>query len=352
MPTTRRQTAIAEGRISPDSDKKPKPTSRKSKSVTSHASHSKSTIERGHIYFFYRPRVQLEEAYSINDVKNFHILLIPRPPEFAMPRSDGSGGTQKEDLTKTEEPEMKVLQPGADAVPAASDPNTKSKKSKLITVGKKQLPDPEETETFWATVTAMGDDLDALEAGVGAKSYETKMRGYAIINADTDTPLQREMHLGYHVLHPNPHEMGSVQSEFGIYSASSFVLQIRNPLTPATGPMQAHAKLVQYPDSLMREVFGAGVGNGGAKKGREPYGLRFASCETPELLDYKDAQLLLIAARDGKEGLEISLGKGRGKGLGKLEECEGHGPLRKVFDKLGLDLDRFPIESLAQGSWI
>lgn len=139
--------------------------------------------------------------------------------------------------------------------------------------------------------------------------------GYAIVNADADTPSQRETHLGYHVSHPNPQEMGVVQSELGIYSASSFVLQIRNPLAPATGPMQARAKPDQYPDSLMREVFGAGAGKGGAKKGREPYGLRFASCETPELLDYKHAQLLLIAVRDGEEGLEKSLGEGRGEGV-------------------------------------
>jgi hypothetical protein len=39
------------------------------------------TIERGHIYFVYRPRVQMEEASSIDDVKSFHMLLVPRPPE-------------------------------------------------------------------------------------------------------------------------------------------------------------------------------------------------------------------------------------------------------------------------------
>lgn len=37
--------------------------------------------------------------------------------------------------------------------------------------------------------------------------------------------------------------------------------------------------------------------------------------------------------------------------LSELEEREGHEPLRTAFDELGLDLDRFPIESL-EGSWI
>ena len=143
------------------------------------------TIERGHIYFFYRPRVQLEEAHSIDDVKNFHILLVPRPPEFAVSDPDVPGDTQKQDPTKTEDTEMEVIQPGADAVPAAADPDIKNTKYRLITVGKKRLPDPKaktpgrgnSKEKFWATVTAVGDDLDSLEAGLEAKSYETKTRG-------------------------------------------------------------------------------------------------------------------------------------------------------------------------------
>ena len=42
--------------------------------------------------------------------------------------------------------------------------------------------------------------------------------------------------------------------------------------------------------------------------------MRFASVEREEMLDYEGAELLLIAARAGEEGLEKSLGEGRGKG--------------------------------------
>ena len=109
--------------------------------------------------------------------------------------------------------------------------------------------------------------------------------------------------------------MGSVQSSLGIYSASSFVLQVKNPHAPATGPWQVHTKGADYPAWIMRGVFGAAAGQGQhERRGREPYGLRFASCETPELLEYEGAQLLLIAAREGERGLEDSLGEGRGVG--------------------------------------
>ncbi len=143
------------------------------------------TIERGHIYFFYRPRVHLEEAHSVDDDKNFYMLLVPCQPEFTASGPHVPGGTQKQYPTATEE--MKVLQPGTGAVPGVADPNTKNSNTKyrLITVGNKMLPATEETapgrgnskEKFWAIVTAVGDDLDFLEAGLEAKSYETRTRG-------------------------------------------------------------------------------------------------------------------------------------------------------------------------------
>lgn len=140
------------------------------------------TIERGHIYFFYRPKVQLEEAASIQDVKHFHMLLVPRPPEFSTYiKKPGEGKVDKEE---NEDASMKVLSAGADAVPAPATHNASKKHYRLITVGKKHLPDPElggkgqgRKQTFWADVTSIGDDLHSLEKGLGDKTYETKTRG-------------------------------------------------------------------------------------------------------------------------------------------------------------------------------
>ncbi|KAF8957285.1 hypothetical protein BDZ97DRAFT_1670316 [Flammula alnicola] len=363
-----------------DVDTKPEelPPSKRSKidTVTTHGKESvykAGTIERGHIYFFYRPRVELEEAESIEDIKNFYMLLVPRPPEFSVFQSSAQIGTEKPDPTKSEESEMKVLARGADAIPAPDIGHSKKKHYRLITVGKKKLPDPESPgrggsrrkEMFWASVTAVGDDLDSLEKGLGEKMYETKTRGtrhqeparlvarggYAIVNSEAEVPSERESHLGYHISHPGPKEMGDVQSSLGIYSASSFILQVKNPLAPATGPQQVHSKSADYPDWIMQGVFGVGEGSAEHSRGRESYGLRFASCETPELLDYEGAQLLLIAAREGEEGLEKSLGEGRGAALAELEEKEAKESVKQVFDELGMDLDEFPVESL-EGSWI
>ncbi|KAF8799398.1 hypothetical protein BYT27DRAFT_6863100 [Phlegmacium glaucopus] len=300
------------------------------------------------------------------------MLLVPRPPDFA---SSSSLSAEKADPSKREEAEMKVLAPGADAVPAPDKDSEYSmeKYFRLITIGKKRLPDPQSPgasgtrrkELFWATVTAVGDDLNSLEKGLGEKSYETKTRGtrheaparlvgrggYAIVNSEAKTPSKRETHLGYHLSHPSPTELGEVQESLGIYSASSFILQIKNPLAPATGPLQVHSKGAEYPEWIMHNVFGSTSEEGNQTRGRESYGLRFSSCETPEMLDFEGAQLLLIASREGEEGLEASLGEGRGIALKEMEEREATEPFRNVFDEIGFDLETFPVESL-EGGWI
>ena len=132
------------------------------------------------------------------------------------------------------------------------------------------------------------------------------------MNKEARTPSQRETHLGYHLSHPSGEQFGEVQEALGIHQASSFVLQVKNPLAPPSGPSQvglSKGQRAAYPDEIMEGVFGKG-----GRRGRESYGLRFAACERRELLNYEGAELLFIAARSGEEGLEQSLGEGRGKG--------------------------------------
>ncbi len=136
---------------------------------------STGTIERGHIYFFYRPRVQLEEVHSMDDVQRFHILLVPRPPEFSV-------GSDQKDAQPDEDGEMKLISSGSDVIPAPESTNEKKKPFRLLAIGKKQLPDPEASGggrkgVFWALVSTVGEDLQKLQDGLGEKEYETKTRG-------------------------------------------------------------------------------------------------------------------------------------------------------------------------------
>ncbi|KAJ2961289.1 hypothetical protein NUW54_g14389 [Trametes sanguinea] len=92
------------------------------------------TIERGHIYFFYRPKVELEEAHSLDDIQRFYMLLVPRPPQFAA-HSD-SANSKGDD----EDQEMNLIESGADAVPAPEPKNQSKKRFRLLVIGKKASP--------------------------------------------------------------------------------------------------------------------------------------------------------------------------------------------------------------------
>ncbi|EGO26872.1 hypothetical protein SERLADRAFT_464431 [Serpula lacrymans var. lacrymans S7.9] len=342
------------------------PPSKKAKSHEDDAidySFQEGVIERGHIYFFYRPKVQHEEAHSLDHVKNMHILLVPRPPVFSAYDPQVDKVNDKVVIEQEGNQEMNLILEGADALPAPESRGVSKKTFRLITIGKKKLPNPEGSgrkDTFWAVVTTVGDDLHSLESGLGEKTYETKTRGtrheepvrlagrgaYAIANQSSTTPSSRETHLGYHLSHPN--ELGDVQNALGIHLASSFVLQVKNPLAPATGPQRIglpKGRRAEYSSSIMDQVFGKGT------RGRQSYGLRFSACNHIDLLNHKGAELLLIAARTGASGNDQSLGEGRGEALQEAEENEGKEPVEDVFKELAMDKDVFPAEPL-QGEWI
>ncbi|KAH7885984.1 hypothetical protein F5I97DRAFT_1808732 [Phlebopus sp. FC_14] len=332
--------------------KKPKTDEDEAKKYSFHS----GVLERGHIYFFNRPKVQHEEAHTLDDVKNFHMLLVPRPPEFSV-------HTEGQATTSAEEQEMTVIGEGTDVVPASETKDEPKKRYRVITIGKKRLPDPEGgrgKENFWASVTAVGNDLHKLEKGLGEKTYETKTRGtrhegpvrlvgrgvYAIVNYKAPVPSKNETHLGYHLSHPTT--PGEVQEALGIHTASSFVVQVKNPLSNVPYGQRVglpSGRRAAYPEGILNHVFEKG------SKGRSEFGLRFTSCRCIELLDYEGAELLLIAARTGAQGSDESLGENRGEALKEAGEKESVEDVEDIFRELAADKDQFPAEPL-EGHWI
>ncbi|KAJ7194855.1 hypothetical protein GGX14DRAFT_677983 [Mycena pura] len=317
--------------------------------------------ERGYIYFFFRPKVDNDDPASIDDVKNLHMLLVPRPPKFATADDAQAGtGTASEDDTQ----DMQLLSQADDAVPARPELDDAEQHYRLLTVGKKTLPDPaahsgpgRRKESFWATVTAVGDDLDELEKGMGEKTYETKTRGtrrdprarlaargcYAIVNNEARIPSQETTYLGYRLSHPAPPALGPVHAALGIHRAGAFVLQVKNPETPGSGATTT-AKAVSFPREIMHAVFGQG------RRGRDPRGLRFAPCAQPRMLDYAGVELLLVAVRAGEAGLEESLGDGRGDALTEAAETDEELSVGEIFRELWAGEGEIP--EVLNGEWI
>jgi hypothetical protein len=197
-------------------------------------------LEQGHLYFVWRPKIDVAEPGGVDDVERFYMILRPE------------GG----------------------------------KLFRLIVIGRKHLPEVEGHERGWGFVESIAKTGKDVEAGLKEITYETKTRGkrtlqaarpagealYALLRAGSSTFLA--------YLLTRPEQPGPVQKAFNILPEASFALSIKNPDKGAPpGAGLSEAQQADYPKSLQK-VF------------RDR---RFAD-EDPRLLDYEGAEIILVGA--------------------------------------------------------
>ena len=103
-------------------------------------------LERGDIYFLYRPRVGHDEAHGLRDVERFYILLKPWRRQLY----------------------------------------------RLVILGRKRLPDPKEHDRFWAFVWRVFRDREELNEELGEQQYlEAHIPGARFAQLDRDLSPQR-----------------------------------------------------------------------------------------------------------------------------------------------------------------
>ncbi len=212
-------------------------------------------LERGDLFFFYRPDVDDDAPSSLLDVRRFHVALRPS---------------------------------GRDEI-------------RLITVGRKTLPDSGGAgANHWAFVDRIFESPDALKDYLGATTYETETAGernlpearpagegvYALVRHDRDSVLAYVLEL--------PKQVGEVQEAFGIRAEGRFVVSMKNPQgdSPPGLGLDGDRK-VEFPAELM-SLFGA---------------RKWHPADPPSFLDHEGAELILIGGRiapDDDLGIELS----------------------------------------------
>jgi len=216
-------------------------------------------LEKGLIYFFYRPKIGVELAKDMNDVQRFFILLQSFP-----------------------------------------DQNQKSF-NRLLRIGKKKLPSLHEHNRFWGIVEEATEDMTKIDALLGDQSYSTITRGerqlhscipvgegvYALVQTNGFC------HLAY-VLE-NPIDLGSVQNAFNIEHQGSYIVSVKNPLMPnqpantttAGLPLNQRPASQQLPESPVKVQFPPDIQS--VFQGR-----RFAPAIPKEMLNFKGAEIVVI----------------------------------------------------------
>ena len=240
-------------------------------------------LERGNIYFFYRPAAGGGTPQGLVDVQRFHLILSP----------------EGKDLFR------------------------------VITVGKKRLPDPtDEEQRFWGFVERVcadagevGEELDEGTTWDGFPRQPARPAGegvYAIARHGNHTHLLYALEL--------PEEPDEVQRELHIEKEGSYLLRVKNPQAgspPSVGLDEE--RRAEFPEEL-QELFGS---------------RRFIAVNPPDFLDHDGAELLLMGSADDP-------GEELGIDLDPEQETEATSDL---FKELRMARERHPVEPLLAGKW-
>lgn len=251
-------------------------------------------IEKGQIYFFYRPRVEEDSASSEKDVQRLYVVLRPFEHEGIHP------------------------------------------KNKLIIFGKKHLPNVPKREREWAFVDLVSKDVADISSVLEADTYHTKTLGerhlaaarpageglYSIIKHKEHTHLVYVLEM--------PEKLGDVQHSFNIEQEGSFILAVKNPY--AAGAFTRSAHPVHYPQRI-KDLLGTN---------------KWSPAKDHELLEHEGAELFFAGASDD---LHEEFGE-LGDNLEKQAEAISHKlTTSKIFEELRMHRQGHPIQPLTKGEW-
>lgn len=215
-------------------------------------------LEKGIIYFFYRGRVNVEEAHGVQDVARSFFVLRPTPMGASMDSEQGA------------------VDSGA--------------KCRLMMLPKKRFPRSGKDREMGFVEKAGTSVKQLQEDFIAGDTYETSTRGTREIpeakpyaeGVYAMTSTKRATHIVYHITLPE--KPGEIQEDFGLSERGSWLVQSKNPKFPSP-PSARLPKEPEYPESILEE-FGD---------------LRWIPAR-PELLDYPNAQFLMVGSAAGDLG--------------------------------------------------
>jgi len=263
-----------------------------------------NVIEQGDIYFFYRPKKDSTLVKDKDDVRRF--FMVTAIDHF----------TDNEDKIK-------------------GDKNKKDKSQRhlyrLFVIGKKSLPEIRKSEAraserYWARVGGLFEneeditkELFADEFRKGDMARPVGLGKYFIVKHQNHAELAYILEI--------PDEPGEAQKELGIEKEASYIISVINPKSPAPAGFPSAEGSPRYPDKILDEF------------NKED---KFVSLDKDtHLIDYLNAQIILIGAREGQDTIKKDLGIDIDEKKLEIDSS--------IFDKLKLKKAKVPVKPLFEG---
>ncbi|KAI9306619.1 hypothetical protein BJ944DRAFT_248057 [Cunninghamella echinulata] len=263
-------------------------------------------LEHGHIYFFYRPKLDVNEKKedSPNEAQHLFMLLIPHHEK--------------------------------------SSKHKEKRKSSLIVIGSKKLPLIKSHEKHWGSVVGASNDFNELLKDFKKHTYSTKTRGERTVEAARILGIgaysishhqqKRNSYLSYILTDPDP--PAQIQEDFNLEHEGTFAISVKNPKSNSGSGDHDNTrqsnKAPNFPSWLQKEL-------------RDLSFLPIT--ETTLFLNYADCQILLVGTRDSI-GVD-ELGKDAVQALNLTTGAIKQKPTTKVIEEdLKVNLSDYNIEPL------
>ncbi|KAF9130184.1 hypothetical protein BGW39_003366 [Mortierella sp. 14UC] len=330
-----------------------------------------AVLEKGHAFFFYRPKIDIDRPSGPNDVQKLYMLLSPDAAVGRVSTDSKHTGSTSLTAGKNVETDGRVKkEDGAGEV-----------LHRLLIIPRKALPVIEPSSNSsgagggggswsenrpgsrnWAFVDTASPDLTTVESRLQEYTYSTKTRGertqpsarfiaearYEMIldHVDPQHPQRQSSHFVYEL--EVPLEPGPVQKAFNIKKEGQFLVQVKNPQiqTPATkrGAVRFATlkdKAAQFPEHLQEKF-----------RGTRKDQVRYTPMDSTEFLDVIHTELVLLAvnrgAREEFEGLLKELEEEAEEEVREWSEEEeedesgASGPVEHAYKELQVDEATIP----------
>ncbi|XVE89301.1 hypothetical protein DITRI_Ditri19aG0191500 [Diplodiscus trichospermus] len=265
---------------------------------------------RGEIFFFYRPKVNKEEAHSVEDVQRLYIVLRLESGEIAVEEKQKPHSGKEAAKKMAGEGQSGWGKDKNEGGQGSQEVNIeKEPLLRFIVMGRKSLPNPSnKAQPFWGYVELVTTKIEHVKTALEGDEYDTSTRGhrrifparavgegvYRVVRHNSGKS-KMHTHLIYKLEFPPENEDKEPQESLNIEREGSFVIQIKNPEQPGGN---SRFKGVE---NKRKAAFPAHLQGQFGKK-------RYQPADPPDFLNYEGCELLLISASDDIDeelGLEL-----------------------------------------------
>ena len=275
-------------------------------------------LEKGDIFFFYRPKAKVADDGNRGDVKSIEDIRR----FFMVTASSTAANTEDEQQQQFDETTNKTPK------------KEESSRYRLFVIGKKSLPEIRTTEArrserYWAKVGGvfanpqeLTSELLSDEFRKGDAARAVGEGKYAIVEHQDHAELAYVLEI--------PEEPGEAQRELGIEKEASYIVSIINPKAPVPAGYPSSEESPNYPESILKEF---GENENFISLARD---IRF--------INFQNAQMILVGAREGRDVIQKEFG------IDIREEKETVYSA-DIFNKLKIEKDKVPTKPLIEGKF-